>query len=90
MNHNALEAQMEAIMNEAHRNTSPEKSAPARAISKRWIAALMLAAALFGSLMTGLIHNKASGPPAASDMIESAGGEPKIDVFFLGVGRYRK
>ena len=90
MNHDALEAQMEALANEASPNTPPQPIASTPAMSKRWIATLMLVAALFGAMITGLICLTPSPPSSA--LMQAVGakqGEPKIDVFFLGVGRYR-
>ncbi|VFQ42417.1 MULTISPECIES: hypothetical protein [Desulfoluna] len=96
MNHDALESQMEALATEAQPNTPPKRSthqqpiALAPAISKRWIVTLMLTAALFGAMITGLICLTSSPPPSA--LMQAVGtkqGEPTIDVFFLGIGRYR-
>lgn len=90
MNHDAMEALMEAIMNESDPKAPTPKSTPAPNMSKRWIAALMLVAALFGALVTGLIRH-ASGPPSVKPMnaVGAKQGEPTVDVFFLGIGRYR-
>ena len=88
-----MEALMEDIMNGANPDTSSQQPAPAHPMSKKWIAALMVAAALLGALIVGLLH-QASGPPAPRsalvETMEDAKGEPTVDLFFLGIGRYRK
>ncbi|VVS92211.1 hypothetical protein [Desulfoluna spongiiphila] len=90
MKQNALESRMESIMSDAYPDTSPQHPAPAPAMNRRWVATLMLAAALFGAMITGLICLTSSPPSSA--LMEAVGakqGEPTIDVFFLGFGRYR-
>lgn len=93
MNHDAMEAQMESIMSEASTNASPQQPAPTPAISKRLIALLMMAAALFGALIMGLIRPASGQRVTTPEVVEtrkSAEGDPKMDLFFFGVGRYRK
>jgi len=98
MNHDALEARMEAIMNGTPATEQPKQPTPQPAINKRLIAALMLGTALISALITGFFRPASVPPSALTDVVETIEAEDadqresKIDVFFfnIGVGRYRK
>ena len=92
MNHDAMEAQMESIMSEASTNASPKQPANTT-IKKRLIALLMMASALFGALIMELIRPTSKlqeTPPKVLETIEHDECDQKMDLFFFGVGRFRK
>lgn len=93
MNHDAMEALMEAIMNENESDTTPHEIDPAPRISKRRIALLMIAAALFGALIAGVAYMVSSPQlthPEIAEPTVNTTNKPKMNLFFFGVGHYHE